>query len=329
MTAALILLSLGAVLAAVLAVASKVFYVEKDPRIEKIAAILPQANCGACGFAGCVSFAEAVVKGETSVSGCIPGGSDTAAKIADILGAKAEKQVKKVAIIHCNRDLKEDKTRYEYQGIKDCAAAALLFGGDAACVYACLGMGTCVNACPFGAIDYTERGIPRINEEKCVACGVCIDVCPKKIIDYKPYAKDVDVLCSSKDKGAVAMKVCSVACIGCKKCENTCPVKAITVIDNCAVINYDLCVSCGKCAEVCPKHCIEDKLLKEKGVQKRVPPVIIAEKCIGCTICAKNCPVKAINGEVKKVHEINNETCIACGICVQKCPKDAISWQLK
>ncbi len=329
MLSAIILLILGVVLAAILAVASKVFHVEKDPRMEKIAAILPQANCGACGFAGCGSFAEAVVNGSAKVNACIPGGNDVAAKIGDILGMKAEKTAKKVAIIHCNRDLKEDKIRYNYHGIQDCNAAALLFGGDASCVYACLGMGSCQKACPFGAIDLTERGVPRINEEKCVACGICIDTCPKKIIDYKLYGKDVDVLCASKDKGAVAMKVCSVSCIGCKKCENICPVKAITVIDNCAKIDYSLCVSCGKCAEVCPRKSIEDKLLRSSDAEKRVPPTIIAEKCIGCTICAKNCPVKAIAGEVKKPHVINKETCIACGICVGKCPKDAIEWTLK
>jgi formate hydrogenlyase subunit 6/NADH:ubiquinone oxidoreductase subunit I len=63
-------------------------------------------------------------------------------------------------------------------------------------------------------------------------------------------------MCSSEDKGAVAMKNCKNACIGCKKCESTCPSGAIKVENNLAEIDYSLCTACGECAEVCPTKCI-------------------------------------------------------------------------
>ena len=326
MTAALVLGILGLLLGLALALASKAFYVEKDERIEKVEQVLPQANCGACGYAGCASFAEAVVKGEAEISGCIPGGSDTAAAIAAILGKKASQSEKIVAVVHCRGDINAMRNRFQYQGIKDCNAAMLLHGGDVDCLYGCLGYYSCVEACPFDAMDKTENGGVRVNEEKCVGCGVCVDACPKKIIELKKASKKVDVLCSSRDKGGDVMKVCKVGCIGCKKCEKACPVDAIKVTGNLARIDYDICISCGKCAEVCPTHVIDDKLAALFPGGKRVPPVIEPEKCIGCTICAKNCPSDAIRGKVKEIHEIDPEKCVACGICVEKCPKDAIRW---
>ena len=326
MTAALVLGLLGLLLGLALAMASKAFYVEKDARIEKVEAVLPQANCGACGYAGCAAFAEAVVKGEADINGCIPGGGDTAAAIAGILGKKAGKTEKKVAIVHCHGPVSEMKNKFEYQGIADCNAAMLLHGGDSDCIYGCLGYYSCIEACPFDAIDVTEKGGVRVNEEKCVGCGACIEACPKHIIELKPASKQVDVLCSSKDKGADVMKICKVGCIGCKKCEKICPVDAIKVHDQLAVIDYGLCISCGKCAEVCPTHVIHDRLASRFAEGKRTPPVINSEKCIGCTLCAKSCPVQAISGTVKEIHEIDPEKCVCCGICVDKCPKDAILW---
>ena len=65
------------------------------------------------------------------------------------------------------------------------------------------------------------------------------------------------VYCSSKDKGADARKACQNACIGCKKCEKVCPDNAITVIDNCAVVDYTKCTGCGLCTESCPTGCLK------------------------------------------------------------------------
>ncbi len=328
MTAALILGLLGLILGVSLALASKVFHVEKDERIEKIEKVLPQANCGACGYAGCSAFAEAVINGEAPVNGCIPGGASVAESVAAIMGKKADASAKKVAVIHCNGNINMMHEKFDYNGIEDCNAAALLHGGDNICEYGCLGLLSCLKACPFDAIYVKENGVPAVDEEKCVACGVCVDTCPKRLIDMKFYGKDVDVLCSSRDKGAAVMKICKNGCIGCGKCAKVCPAEAIEIRDNLAVIDYEKCISCGKCAEACPTNAIIDNLLKKKDVEKRSNPEIEEDKCIGCTICAKNCPVNAIEGEVKKAHKIQKDKCVSCGICVQKCPKDAIKWDL-
>ncbi|TYB31467.1 MAG: Fe-S cluster domain-containing protein [Candidatus Mcinerneyibacterium aminivorans] len=327
MSAGIILGIIGTILGIVLAIASKIFHVEIDPRIEEVEEILPQANCGACGFAGCASYAEAVVKGNAEITDCTPGGEEVSNKIAEILGVEKESKDKKVAIIHCNANFNQMDKKFEYEGIDSCRGASLALGGDLICEYGCLGYYDCKESCPFDAIYISENRVPRIDEDKCTACGVCIEKCPKNLIDYKPYSKEVDVLCKSKEKGAEAKKKCETACIACSLCEKNCPVDAIHVKDNLAVIDYDKCISCGKCAEVCPTNAIEDKVLENTDLEKRDKPKIIDDKCVGCTICAKNCPVEAIEGEVKEVHKIDKSICVACGICVSKCPQDAIDWK--
>jgi len=301
-----------------LGVASKKFHVEVDPRVEEVNEVLPHANCGACGYPGCMGFATAVVKGEAPVSGCPPGGPETAKKIASILGQEVPEEFeRKIARVYCMGGHKEAVEKFEYHGIQDCNAAVLVAGGSKGCVYGCLGLASGVKACPFDAMYMSENGLPVVIDEKCTGCGLCIPPCPKNLIELVPESKKVHIFCRSLDKGAETKKLCSVGCIACNKCEKVCPYNAITVDSFLARIDYDKCTNCGLCVPVCPTNIIAD-LIPVREV------AYIHEDCIGCLICKKVCPVNAISGESKQLHVVDPEKCIGCNICVEKCPPKVI-----
>lgn len=245
---------LGILFAVGLAVANARFAVEHDPRVDEILEALPGANCGACGLAGCRAYAEAIVEGAAPVDLCAPGGAAAAEALGRLMGVEVSEKEKKYAIVHCNRTSGSPPVAYE--GIKDCKAAMLFGDGIYACVHACLGLGTCARACPFGAIVMTEDGLPFVIEEKCTGCGVCAAICPKNIISVEKESAFVHILCQSSDKGALARKNCKRACIGCGLCAKECPVDAIEIRDFLARIDYDKCISCGKCVKVCPTGAI-------------------------------------------------------------------------
>lgn len=235
---------------------SIVFKVDVDEKIIKVRECLPGNNCGGCGYAGCDSLAEAIVKNEAKVNACPVGGESVAAKISEVMGVDAGKFVKMVAFVHCDGNCENAKNLYEYNGEKDCRLVKLLPNfGDKQCAYACMGYGTCQNVCKFGAIT-VESNVAKVDPEKCTACKACINACPMKIIDLVPYSKVHKVKCSNKDKGKSAMDVCSVSCIGCGMCEKNCPKKAISVNNNLAVMDFDKCDDCGLCAEKCPRKSI-------------------------------------------------------------------------
>lgn len=208
-----------------------------DPKIEKVAEILPQANCGACGYSGCRAFAEAVVEGNVPSSGCPVGGEEVASQIADILGKTAEEVIKKVSRVHCRGTWEAAHSRGVYRGISTCDASHLI-GGNKQCTYGCLGLGDCVRACPFEAMYMSQEGLPVVVEEKCTACGICVDVCPRNILELNPVSQDIIVFCRSEDRGAVARKACKNACIACGICVRACP-DAIILENNLAkIIDY-------------------------------------------------------------------------------------------
>ena len=259
-----ILGGLGLIFGLVLAAASKVFYVETDPRLDALNECLPGANCGGCGYAGCGGYAEAVLNGEAEIGKCSSGGNESAQAMAAIMGVKAEKVKRKVALVRCSGHRTIDsegkalgsKMKAEYEGFHDCLAASKVGGnGPIACKFGCLGFGNCVKACQYDAIHIVD-GVAKVDSEKCQGCMACATACPRNLIIPVDYDKHVIIACNSHAKGAVTVRGCTQGCIGCGICTKICPHSCIHVENNLAVIDYEKCTSCGLCAAVCPKKLI-------------------------------------------------------------------------
>jgi len=263
----------GLIFGAGLAIAAKKFIVEVDPRVEQIMAILPNANCGACGFPGCSGFAKGVVESKAKPSGCIPGGGATADKIAQVLGVTAEATEPKVAIVKCNGGIRAND-KFTYDGIADCRAAQLVGAGFKICSYGCLGLGTCASLCPFGALTMSAENLPINDFEKCTGCGICVQICPTKMLELVPRSKPIFVACNSGDKGAFVRKACSAGCIACSLCQKNCMFDAIHINNNLAKVDYSKCTECGICIEVCPTKAILDKFPKILESHKGIPAAL-------------------------------------------------------
>ena len=253
--------AIGLVAAVILYAASKKFAVYEDPRIAQVSEVLPQANCGGCGYPGCSGFAAACVKaGSLEGKLCPVGGQPTMEKVAAILGLEAAASEPKVAVVRCNGTCANRPKLTKYDGVRSCVVANSTYGGESGCTFGCLGCGDCVSACTFGAIKMNpETGLPEVDESKCTACGACAKACPRSIIEIRPKGKNnrrVYVQCVNKDKGAVARKACAAACIGCGKCVKVCPFEAITLENNLAYIDPAKCKSCRKCEMECPQNAI-------------------------------------------------------------------------
>ena len=247
---------LGLILGILLALCIRFFHVEEDEKKQKIRECLPGVNCGACGYSGCDGYAEAIANGGAKANLCTPGAESTAKALGELLGIAVEEPADRVAFVRCNGTCEVVSNKTNYDGINTCKARAMLYGGPKACSYGCLGCGDCAAVCGFDAICM-DSGIARIDTSRCVGCGMCTRSCPKNLIIMVPQETAVAVYCNNKNKGAEARKICASACIGCKKCERTCPVGAISVVNNCAVVDYSVCTGCGACADGCPTGCLK------------------------------------------------------------------------
>lgn len=246
--------AMGGVFGVLLAIASKIFYVPQDERLPQIVDALPGANCGGCGYPGCSGLAAAIVEGKAPVNGCPVGGNAVASKVGAIMGIVAEEKAPLVAHISC-RGGDNAKKKFHYDGITDCIAASKVQGGPMECSFGCLGMGTCVRECPYGAIELVG-GTAVVLADKCKACSRCVAVCPRNLISIVSYDQDVFVSCSNHNRGAELRSICNIGCIGCSLCVKACEFDAIKVENFLAHIDYDKCTNCGKCAQVCPRKLI-------------------------------------------------------------------------
>ena len=254
-------LCLSILAAVVLFYISKKFQIFEDPRIDQIAEILPGVNCGGCGFAGCKAFAEAYIKStDTDDIFCPVGSNATMSKAAEILGRVSATKAPLTAVVRCSGSFTNRPRTARWDGLTSCTSQHNLCIGDTGCPYGCLGCGDCVTACNFDAIHIdTETGLPVIDSDKCTACSACVKTCPRTIIELRkkfPKGRKVFVSCINKEKGGIARKYCSVACIGCSKCFKTCTFNAITIENNLAFIDSRKCTLCRKCVTECPTNAI-------------------------------------------------------------------------
>ena len=243
-----------------LAGAARRFHVPVNPLVEEVRENLPSANCGACGFAGCQSYAEKVVEDESvSPSLCTPGGKDIAIDISRLTGKIMGEMKEVVAMLRCSGADSVARKQAEYDGIHTCLGANMAFGGAKACKYGCLGLGDCVRVCNFDAMKIGASGIVEIDYQKCTGCGVCLDVCPKDCLISYPRQHRVALTCQSKGKGKAVKDTCTVGCIQCQACIKECPAKAISIIDGILDIDHVACMAYGpSCEEICVTVCPTD-----------------------------------------------------------------------
>lgn len=230
---------LGILFSTLLAIADKILRVEENPMIGKIAELLPNANCGACGFAGCFDFASKLVEGNAELSKCSVCDPDIKTEISSLLGVEEAKSEKKIARILCRGNNEAAKRKpINYFGLNTCSALALV-GGTKLCQYGCLGGGDCVEVCPFGAIYMKDDGLPFVLEKLCTGCGLCVKACPRNIIEIHPIQRNVFVFCKSLDDPKTSKEFCKNACIGCGICARKSE-GGIKMFDNLPFINYDV-----------------------------------------------------------------------------------------
>ena len=167
LTAILAVTGLAALFGVLLGYAAIRFKVESDPVVERIDALLPQTQCGQCGYAGCRPYAEAIAGGAADINRCPPGGENTIVALADLLG----------------RDPKPlDPERGEVQEQK---LLAIIDENI------CIGCTLCIQACPVDAILGAAKHMHTVIEEECTGCKLCVAPCPVECIHMVPVKEDI------------------------------------------------------------------------------------------------------------------------------------------
>ncbi len=255
--AILILGGVGLVFAVFIALANRRLWVWEDPRIDVVASMLPNANCGACGLPGCRAFAEQAVEGHIAPSQCTVGSDDVHKAIAGFLGVDAGAAVRRVARLQCAGGYDVAQSQAEYRGLATCAAAAAVAGGGKGCAWGCLGLADCERVCDFAAIAMGDTGLPVVDPAKCTACGDCVEACPKELFTLLPVDYHLLVQCKNLLGGDEALEQCKVACTACGKCVQDAAPGLISVASGVAVVDYGLNAQTDRHAvERCPTGAI-------------------------------------------------------------------------
>lgn len=267
---------LGVLLAVILYFVAQKFKVEEDPRIDEVEKMLPGANCGGCGFAGCRAMSEALVTRDNIGSlFCPVAGGEVMKSIAGYLGKTAAEKAPMVTTMRCGGSCQKRPKVNHYDGALNCAVVNTFYVGESACAFGCIGYGDCVHACKFGALHINEEtGLVEVDPDKCTACGACVKACPKGLFELRkkwPKNRAIYVACRSKNRGSVVMKACKAGCIGCGKCAKVCPFGAITVDNYLAYIDSEKCKLCRKCVNECPTGAIHIVNMERLAVEPKTP----------------------------------------------------------
>ena len=254
-TTAIFALVLAFILGTALGFFKEFFAVPQDPYEQAIRSALPGANCGACGFPGCESYAREIASGKAGITACPVGGSGVIEKLAGITGQAAKQEQPVVPVLVCQGSFLHTPRKGKYTGMETCRGAKLAAGSTKLCTWGCLGYGDCTRVCKFGAIRMNvKKGLPRVDYKKCTSCRMCISECPQGILAGIPFnQKGAIPLCSnvSPDKKRAA-KSCRIACIKCELCVRSCPKQCIVMKNNIPVVDWSKCDSCRVCVEKCP-----------------------------------------------------------------------------
>ena len=250
------LAALSFLFASLLVLAHRKLHVDEDPRVDAIHQLLPETNCGACGFPGCLGLAEAMVEGSALPGKCTVISEDEQEYIAEFLGVDVGAEEKVVARLACAGGSNVSRNRARYEGLSTCRAAALVAGGGKGCFWGCLGLADCEVVCDPDAIIMNEHDLPIVIEDACTACGDCVDACPKDLFSLHVVSHRLWVACKNLQKGDVALEDCEVACDACGKCAVDAPANVITMVDNLPIVNYEEDHNVRSAIERCPTGAI-------------------------------------------------------------------------
>ncbi len=324
--AALALGGLGLIIGVILAVVYGRLAVKAEKKEALVRAVLPGLNCGVCGHTSCDVYAHLLATNQVKPNLCLVGGSEVIEQLSDILSLAIEPIEPRIAVVRCKGGIKEAVERYNYDGPAGCRSNYVLLGGHKACIYGCLGLGHCVNVCPYKAIKLGPDRLPIIDPKLCIGCGICVTECPRQVIELIPKTQLIYLACKTMDKGRDVKSVCKKGCITCTICVKVCPYEGAISMQpgphgsagNIPVIDYEKCTSCGICRAKCPTDSFTDRA--------RVRPyAIILPTCNGCGECLKVCQLGAIIGKPDQRHIVTKEKCIGCGRCFEVCPIKAIT----